>query len=274
MRSFRTLDLEPGLKLLGFKDRSELAFEDNIRHSTFIYPDEDTYAGSRRTFVALLSSMVKKGKIGIVRTLTRRNAAPAFCALLPQEESQGGMWAEPSGFYLIPLPYADDIRAAPIEEGFRAGKELVDVAKAFISKLALRNGTYPPDSYPNPALAFHYAQLEATAFREEFDPASFQDHTLPKSATIHKKAGPLIKEWAKLLQSDESANAVIVEAGSKRKADVSLPEAEVRRRYETGGLMQLRVDQMKDFLKSKSMSTSGKKADLAGRVAEWLDGHP
>ena len=117
-----------------------------------------------------------------------------------------------------------------------ASKELVDGARAFISKLALRNGTYPPDSYPNPggfflaiavcrltrmamsALAFHYAQLEATAFREEFDVASFQDNTLPKSNTIHKKAGPLIKEWAKLLQTDESANAVIVEAGSKRKA--------------------------------------------------------
>ena len=117
-----------------------------------------------------------------------------------------------------------------------AGKELVDAARAFISKLALRNGTYPPDSYPNPgrfhpaiagrrltrmpmsALAFHYAQLEATAFREEFEAASFQDHTLPKNNTIHKKAGPLIKEWAQLLQTDENTNAVIVEAGSKRKA--------------------------------------------------------
>ncbi|KAH8986239.1 SPOC like C-terminal domain-containing protein [Lactarius hatsudake] len=273
VRSFRTLDLEPGLKLLGFKDRSELAFEDNVRHSIFIYPDEDAYAGSRRTFAALLSSMVKKGKIGIVRALTRRNASLAFCALLPQEESRE-MWAEPSGFHLIPLPFADDIRAAPIEEGFRAGKELVDAARALISKLALRNGTYPPDSYPNPALAFHYAQLEATAFREEFDPASFEDNTLPKNNTIHKKAGPLVKEWRKLLQSDESANAVIVEAGSKRKADVSLPEVEVRSRYETGALMQLRVDQMKDFLKSKSLALSGKKADLAGRIAEWLDEHP
>ncbi|KAH9063618.1 SPOC like C-terminal domain-containing protein [Lactarius vividus] len=270
VRSFRTLDLEPGLKLLGFKDRSELAFEDNVRHSIFIYPDEDTYAGSRRTFAALLSSMVKKGKIGIVRALTRRNASLAFCALLPQEESQGEMWAEPSGFHLIPLPFADDIRAAPIEEGFRAGKELVDAARALISKLALRNGTYPPDSYPNPALAFHYAQLEATAFREEFDADSFEDNTLPKNNTIHKKAGPLIKEWTKLLQSDESANAVIVDAGSKRKADVSLPEVEVRSRYETGALMQLRVDQMK----SKSLALSGKKADLAGRIAEWLDEHP
>ena len=40
VRSFRTLGLEPGIKLLGFKNRDDLAFEDNVRHSTFIYPDE------------------------------------------------------------------------------------------------------------------------------------------------------------------------------------------------------------------------------------------
>lgn len=61
VRSFRTLGLEPGtyksllcdrdgpdiqltawlgIKLLGFKSRKELAFEDNIKHSFFIYPDE------------------------------------------------------------------------------------------------------------------------------------------------------------------------------------------------------------------------------------------
>ena len=169
MRSLRTFDLEPSIKLLGFKDRSELVFEDNVRHSLFIYPDEDTYAGSRRTFTALLSSMVKKGKFGLVRALTRRNASPSFCALLPQEGGESEGWAEPSGFHLITLPFADDIRAAPIDEGFRgellpssksllalsstrltAGKELIDAAKSLISKLALRNGTYPPDSYPNP----------------------------------------------------------------------------------------------------------------------------
>ncbi|KAI0288957.1 SPOC like C-terminal domain-containing protein [Russula brevipes] len=274
VRSLRTLDLEPGLKLLGFKSRSELAFEDNIRHSYFIYPDEDTYAGSRRTFVALLSTMVKKGKIGLVRALTRRNATPSFCALLPQEEGEGEGWTEPSGFHLIPLPFADDIRAAPIEDGFRASKELINAATAFISKLALRNSTYPADSYPNPALAFHYAQLEATAFREEFDPSSFDDHTLPKNDTICKKAGPLIREWTKLLQNDKSADAVIVQTGLKRKADVSVSEAEVRSRYETGSLMQLRVDQMKDFLKSRSLAPSGKKAELAERISEWLDEHP
>lgn len=89
-----------GIKLLGFKDRSEIAFEDNIKHSQFIYPDEmvsiivsfptsrlthtQAYSGSKRTFSALLKSMVKKDKIGLVLSLSRRNSSPTFCALLPQ----------------------------------------------------------------------------------------------------------------------------------------------------------------------------------------------
>lgn len=36
----RKLTHVPGLKLLGFKNRKELVFEDNIKHSMFIYPDE------------------------------------------------------------------------------------------------------------------------------------------------------------------------------------------------------------------------------------------
>ena len=98
-----------GIKLLGFKSRKELAFEDNIKHSTFIYPDEmvrhsflrsgafigvvpeklwgrlcQTYSGSKRTFTALLRTMISKKKIAIALALTRRNASPIFCAVLPQ----------------------------------------------------------------------------------------------------------------------------------------------------------------------------------------------
>jgi len=37
-----------------------------------------------------------------------------------------------------------------------------------------------------PALAYHNAQLQASAFREEFDPDSFEDLTEPKYEMIHK----------------------------------------------------------------------------------------
>jgi hypothetical protein len=35
-------------------------------------------------------------------------------------------------------------------------------------------------------LAYHNAQLQASAFREEFDPDSFEDLTEPKYGMIHK----------------------------------------------------------------------------------------
>ncbi|KAF8224427.1 Ku DNA-binding complex, Ku70 subunit [Tricholoma matsutake] len=271
--SFRTLGLEPGIKLLGFKDQKELAFEDNIKHSMFIYPDEMSYSGSKRTFSALLKSMIKKKKIGLVLALTRRNSSPVFCALLPQEEKvdESG-WSDPAGFHLTPLPFADDVRTAPIEKAVRASDDVKDAARAWIDKLSVKNGAYPPDSYPNPALAYHNAQLQASAFREQYDPDSFEDLTEPKVEMIHKRAGPLMKAWKVALVNDESADQVVA-AGTKRKADISVDEAELRSKYDHGVLSKMRVDQLKEFLKSKSLPVSGKKAELVERVADWLDSH-
>ncbi|EIW57977.1 ku70-like protein [Trametes versicolor FP-101664 SS1] len=280
VRSFRTLGLEPGIKLLGFKDRSELAFEDNVKHSVFVYPDEMTYSGSKRTFTALLRTMIKKEKIAIVLALMRRNASPVFCAVLPQAEKvdESG-WREPPGFHLIPLPFADDIRAASQQKGFRASTELVAAARKWIEKLKVKNGSYPPDSYPNPALAYHNTQLEASAFREDFDPDAFEDLTVPKLDMMHKRAGKLIEEWKQALVEDDTANIVAAPptTGRKRKAetqDVAVDEAEVRRLYDGEQLHKLRVEDLKNFLKSKSEPVSGKKADLVERVADWLDAHP
>ena len=84
--------------------------------------------------------MARKDKIGLVRALTRRNSAPLFCALLPQarpppslspplpltlshdpqeETVDAAGWREPAGLHLVPLPFADDIRAAPVERAAR-----------------------------------------------------------------------------------------------------------------------------------------------------------
>lgn len=92
-----------GIKILGYKDKFELQFEDNVKHAYFIYPDESVgigryadspvslscapyqkYMGSTRTFLALLRTLVAKDKIAIARVVMRRNLSPAFCAILPQ----------------------------------------------------------------------------------------------------------------------------------------------------------------------------------------------
>ncbi|PFH46457.1 hypothetical protein AMATHDRAFT_77665 [Amanita thiersii Skay4041] len=265
IKAFRTLGLSPSLKLLGFKDHSEIQFEDNVKHSLFIYPDESAYSGSKRTFTALLKSMIKKNKIGLVLTMTRSNSTPIFCALLPQEEKKDeDGWTEPGGFHLIPLPFADDIRAAPIDEGYTAYK--------WVEKLTIKNGAYPPDSYPNPALAFHNEQLQASAFREEYDPDSFEDLTLPKYGQLHKRAGALITAWKDELEAEPSVDVVSL-AGSKRKSSLSTDDVEIRSKYEVNALDKLKVAQLKDFLKSKGQPVSGNKAELVQRASEWLHKH-
>ncbi|CDO75109.1 hypothetical protein BN946_scf185010.g34 [Trametes cinnabarina] len=353
VRSFRTLGLEP-------------AFEDNVKHSIFIYPDEMSYSGSKRTFTALLRTMMKKKKIAIVLALTRRNASPIFCAVLPQAEKvdESG-WREPPGFHLIPLPFADDIRAVPVAKGFRASDDLKGIAAQWVHKLKVKNGSYPPDSYPNPALAYHNAQLEASAFREDFDPEAFEDLTLPKYNMMHKvssgcipvtaesrshaagtsalpmptialssasngicvpaprhrssqRAGQLMQEWKKVLLEDETANVVSAPtAGRKRKAadteEPAIEDDEIRRLFEQGQLrkvspvpknafsalflrysrgfrvkqflvsiaiqlthhvFQLRVEELKNFLRSKSLPVSGKKEDLIERTEDYFKAHP
>ncbi|KAF8573937.1 SPOC domain-like protein [Ramaria rubella] len=275
VKSFRTLDLQPGLKLLGFKDSTELAFEDNVKHSIFIYPDEGAYSGSIRTFSALLKTMLAKDKIGLVLGVTRRNSAPTFFALMPQAEkfADDGTQIEPPGFHLQPLPYADDVRAASVERAFRSGEKLKEAARMWIDKLTMKNGTYQPDSYPNPALSLFWGQLEARAFQEEYDFGSFNDLSAPRYDSMHKRAGKLIGDWKDALNKDESADHVIVKAGSKRKADVDVGEAEIRSRWDGGTLEKLKNDQLKEFLKSNGLSVTGKKADLVERVGDWLTQH-
>lgn len=88
------------------------------------------------------------------------------------------------------------------------------------------------------ALAYHNEQLQASAFREQYDPESFEDLTEPKVEMIHKaslfgilsyscvhkrscasqRAGKLMKEWKTALLNDNSANLVVATTGSKRKA--------------------------------------------------------
>jgi len=85
-----------------------------------------------------------------------------------------------------------------------ASNKLAEAAEAWIAKLSLKkNSGYPVDSKPNPgntffhpflfisgyiilALAYHNLQLEAAAFREEFDPNTFEDLTLPNCNAMHK----------------------------------------------------------------------------------------
>lgn len=115
VKSLRTFGCIPGIKLLGFKSRDTLHFFKNIKHAYFLYPSDLEQPGSKRTFAALLQSMLTKNKYALGLYAPRENVIPAFVAILPQAEEldEEGNQLVPPGMNMIVLPYADDIRDAP-----------------------------------------------------------------------------------------------------------------------------------------------------------------
>ena len=59
-----------------------------------------------------------------------------------------------------------------------------------------------------PALQYHYAQLQALAFEEDFDLSQKIDdidRTYPKYHGMHRAAGEFMAEWNKAIEEDERA---------------------------------------------------------------------
>ncbi|KAL8894906.1 MAG: hypothetical protein Q9192_003974, partial [Flavoplaca navasiana] len=138
---------EPCIRILGFKPMSMLPLWANMRPPTFIYPSEEDYIGSTRVFAALHAKLLSSRKIGITWFIARKNAAPVLAALYPGPESldENGLQIMPPGLWLIPLPYADDIRQNPeMTTLIRAPEPLIDRMRLVIQQLQLPKAKYDP----------------------------------------------------------------------------------------------------------------------------------
>jgi ATP-dependent DNA helicase 2 subunit 1 len=146
--------------------------------------DLQTHTGSKRTFLALLRSMIKKDKMGVGLFLPRKTSPPVFVHILAQaEEREGGRQIKPPGFHLIQLPFADNLRPPGIDStvscvadpnctwccrvpfffylserrsfscSFCLAEEqpIIDEAKTIMNKVFFKGG-YEPDRFPNPGL--------------------------------------------------------------------------------------------------------------------------
>ncbi|EWC46835.1 hypothetical protein DRE_03847 [Drechslerella stenobrocha 248] len=275
---------EPVVRILGFKPQSELQFWHNMRPSIFIYPSEDDYTGSTRTFAALWNKLFKSKLMGVAWFIARRHAAPVLTAVWPS--------ADPQGLVLIPLPFADDIRQNPDVPHIVAPNHLIDRMQDVIRQLHMPRG-YIPEKYPNPALQKHYKVLEAIALEEEL-PEVFEDKTVPKYKNIQKHAGRLIEEWGEGLDQSMSelhlTRPQIEVHGTKRGREpaggaakkvkkeidadgepTDVYNGEVKAAYDKNALNKLTVTVLKGWLGSKGMSSSGKKADLVDRIEEYFE---
>ncbi|WFD18604.1 ATP-dependent DNA helicase II subunit 1 [Malassezia caprae] len=185
IKALRQFGCLPGLSLLGFKDRSTVHFYENIKHAYFLYPSDLEHPGSKRTFSALLTSMLSKNKVALCLFLPRENAIPHFAVLLPQAEELDaeGRQRVPPGMHLITMPYADDIREPPHTVSMSANSDEVAAASKVIESFHRRD-PFNPDVYSNPALQHHYDTLMAHAFGEQ--PTAYRDTILPDYALIER----------------------------------------------------------------------------------------
>lgn len=185
------------IRIIGFKNRSLLKFWHAVKRSTFIFPSEEGFVGSTRVFSALWQKLLKSNKIGIAWHIARKNGNPQIVAIVPSRgpaDEVSGIEAIPAGLWLVPIPFADDIREPP--EGLSGRPtttpDLANKMHTIIRQLQLPAASYNPSKYPNPALQWHYRILQALALEDEV-PEQPDDATVPKYRAIHKRCGAYSK---------------------------------------------------------------------------------
>jgi ATP-dependent DNA helicase 2 subunit 1 len=282
----------PTIRILGFKPRKAIPIWASVKKATFIFPSEEDYVGSTRVYSALWQKLLKDDKVGIAWCITRSNAQPILAAIIPskeQSDDDSGTPYLPSGLWIYPLPFTDDIREikAPGELA-RSSDDLTTQMRTIIQQLQLPKAMFNPKKYPNPSLQWHYKILQALALEDEV-PEKVEDATEPKYKAISKRAGGYLEDWWETLEK-EAGNAKQAKAlkrdpdealperpakrsraGSEKPSGSSLSQAQLKSAIENGTLAKMTVAQLKDVLGAKGLSTSGKKADLVERIEEWAE---
>ncbi|KAF2864705.1 DNA-dependent protein kinase [Massariosphaeria phaeospora] len=298
---------EPIIRILGFKPVSLLPLWANTNKATFIYPSETDFIGSTRVFSALQQKLIKSKKMALAWFIARRNAAPVIVAVISGEEKldDNGEQTMPPGLWLVPLPFADDIRQCPEQiDHLRTTEELTDVMRKVVEQLQLPKGVYDPEKYPNPDLQWFYRILQAMALEEEV-PDMADDKTLPKYKQIDKRVAPFLEDFGQDFDAEyklqvRNQPSMSLPTGRKRPAASANEEtdskpakrAKVKKEVKAedgdedeggmtdqqmaevnnkGNISKQVVATLKDFLKARGLPTTGKKVDLVGRVQEYLE---
>ncbi|KAI6712458.1 hypothetical protein JHW43_005007 [Diplocarpon mali] len=291
----------PVLRIIGFKPQSMLPIWASVRKATFIYPSEDGYVGSTRTFAALWKKLLKDRILGLAWFIARANATPLIVAILPSAERVDGTTGAPvvpQGLWLYPLPFADDIRRTPdLPRPLLAPDNVVDEMRRVVQQLQLPKAIYDPTKYPNPYLQAHYKWLQIMALDDEVPDEGvpvIDDQTIPKFRQINKRAGEYISQWGQVL--DEQTRAYqkaqyggIDGARLKRASDddgdgarhkrIKMEKAglegmsmnELKNIVGSGGVGRFTIAELKGFCHAKGLSPVGKKAELAERVEQWVE---
>ncbi|KAI9682662.1 MAG: ATP-dependent DNA helicase II subunit 1 [Trizodia sp. TS-e1964] len=284
---------DPIIRIIGFKPLSMLPIWASLKQSTFIYPSEEGYLGSTRVFSALYQKLLNDDKMAIVWFVARKNAAPAIAAMIAGPEQFGDEDEQiiPPGMWLIPLPFADDIRKNPDTTVIKSPNSLTDLMRVVVQQLMLPKGKFNPQKYPNPALQWHYRILQALALDEDI-PTQPEDKTVPRYRQIEKRTGDYVHQWCEELESQSNAwqqDNVGIVTGSKRGASAvaetnlvkrakiptanngKVDDSAMRGHWKANTIKNLTIPLLKGWMEAHHLSTAGKKADLVERIEEWFE---
>lgn len=277
----------PSIAVLGFKPMRELLIWQNMQPPYFVRPDEATFSGSTKAFVALLSEVKSQNMFIAARLIVNRISVPKLVALIPQTEvlSQDGKDVIiPYGFVVVVLPFAEDVRLPQFDHPFgEADSAQIETAKKLIGYLELAQD-YDPRDYQNPALQKFFQNLEALAtdkreggagedgdakydvlkpteeqmesmvFNEELATAgkafndSFGGCELVPPAKPKRPAAPRTK--------GEPAKKRVKEEG----------EVDFEKHWKAGTLKSLTVEELKIYLRVVKLPLSGTKGILVARL--------
>ncbi|PHH73728.1 hypothetical protein CDD82_5307 [Ophiocordyceps australis] len=282
----------PIIRIIGFKPRKSLPSWASVKKSTFIFPSEEDFVGSCRVFTALWQKLLRDDKMGIAWCLVRANAQPILAAVLPSKgptQGEANLDQLPSGLWLYPLPFADDVREARAPQGqSQSSDDLKTHMRVVVQQLQLPKATYNPAKYANPALQWHYRILQAMALEDEV-PSKAEDATEPKYKAISKRAGGYLEEWTQRLKEetrlilnsrelkrevDEGESSERPAKQKKRGAALNgslLTLADIKAAAAKGGINKMTVAELRDLAAAKGLSTSGRKQELVDRVVCWAE---
>ncbi|CZR64022.1 probable protein Ku70 [Phialocephala subalpina] len=292
----------PVLRIIGFKPQSLLKIEHSVKKSTFIYPSEEDYIGSTRVFAALWKKLVKSKVMGVAWYIGRANASPLLVAILPSEErfDDNNVQVVPAGLWLYPLPFADDIRGVgTLPKKITASNELTQLMWKVVQQLQLPGGVYNPSKFPNPSLQWHYKILQIMALHDEVPEGDPEDKTKPKNKQIHKRAGSLINDWKKKLDEevlqfqkeryggidgtdlkrgsdgndDDEPPKKRIKAEKNEEVLTDISSGDLKKMVQRGELKKRLVGEMRDWLKVKGLTATGKKEVLIDRIEQWVEEH-
>jgi ATP-dependent DNA helicase 2 subunit 1 len=262
---------QPQMTLLGFKSKEFLKDHYTVKPSLFMVADESNVFGSSVFLAKLIQRMEFKNVIGLCSLAMRKNSTLQLVALIPQlgTNEQPKL---PTGFHVIPLPFADDLRDLQIPPLEHVDEKLIETFSSIIEPLVQ---PFDPRSIPNPSLSKQYAYLHAMAMgNEDID---FTDMTVPNYQKIGEASGPMIHSLNRMTQDIVPRVDVFKPVkASKRKAEsldagdqAGFPEAEIRDAIANGSLNKFTVAQLTDIVKAKAGKVKSKrKADLVQQVVE------